>query len=130
MAQARHCARGSEPRLGWLISLGALASLALVAAGADAARAASASAVEAGVRHTCALTTGGGVLCWGDNVWGQLGDGNDESVETPRPVVGFGGAGSAAVPALGLPALGLLVVALMLAGTSCRWSRFVRSGVA
>lgn len=47
------------------------------------------SAVAAGVWHTCALTTSGGVRCWGFNDDGQLGDGSTSGRLTPGPVVGL-----------------------------------------
>ncbi|MEO8103882.1 MAG: Ig-like domain repeat protein, partial [Betaproteobacteria bacterium] len=48
------------------------------------------AAVAAGSDHSCALTTGGAVKCWGDNSAGAIGDGSGPIlVESPADVTGL-----------------------------------------
>lgn len=57
--------------------------------------------ITAGAYHSCALLAGGNVYCWGDDTYGQLGDGTPGPalVENPQAVALPGGQGATAVAA-------------------------------
>jgi alpha-tubulin suppressor-like RCC1 family protein len=48
-------------------------------------------AAATGGIHACVLMEGGGVQCWGDNYYGELGDGTTNPHDTPAPVIGLSG---------------------------------------
>lgn len=65
------------------------------------------TAISAGGSHTCALLVSGGIQCWGDNTYGQLGNGAAGSGSaTPMNVTSSNGTGTltgvTAISAVGL----------------------------
>jgi len=50
------------------------------------------TSIAAGQTHTCAVTSAGAALCWGDNSKGELGNGTEIGSKLPTPVSGLSSA--------------------------------------
>ena len=75
------------------------------------------TALSVGDNTSCALTTGGAVVCWGVGTQGQLGNGSNASSTVPVPVTGL----SAGVTAIG--AGGQVNCAVTASGGAKCWGR-------
>jgi Regulator of chromosome condensation (RCC1) repeat len=68
--------------------------------------------IVAGYYHVCATTSDSGVMCWGGNDTGQLGNGTTADSPTPIAVTDSDGKVLVAASADGLPTATLLPIAI------------------
>jgi alpha-tubulin suppressor-like RCC1 family protein len=57
------------------------------------------SSVALGDNHTCAIKMDGSLWCWGNNEYGQLGDGTNMNKNTPTYIMSLG-SGGGGVPSI------------------------------
>jgi hypothetical protein len=74
------------------------------------------SVIVSGSGHTCSLVTDGTVRCWGNNQWGQIGNGTFANQSTPVTVAGIQNA-------VQIVAAGEITCALLDDGTVQCWGR-------
>ena len=74
------------------------------------------TSVSAGELHTCATDTWGQSWCWGDDTYGQLGDGDTTGTNKFRPVAVIGGS-----PYTSVTAGGIHTCAVSLSGRAWCW---------
>lgn len=75
-----------------VVLVGGAIVLGLAYGSRSEASAGTAAGISAGLDHTCALLSNGTVRCWGDNSFGELGDGATNSSSTPVAVKDIGSA--------------------------------------
>lgn len=68
----------------------AMVDMSAFAASGDGGTAATVDSLQCGAKHTCAHRTDGTMWCWGDNSYGQLGDGTMTSRNEPTQVAMLG----------------------------------------
>jgi alpha-tubulin suppressor-like RCC1 family protein len=81
------------------------------------------TAITPALAHTCALTTVGGVKCWGANEYGQLGNNSKIPSLTPVDVVGLGGQVAA------LSAAGYRTCVVLRSGGAQCWGMNINGGL-
>jgi alpha-tubulin suppressor-like RCC1 family protein len=76
-------------KMNWNKMLIELSCVCALLINVESAKAADVPSITAGWYHTCILTDGGEVKCWGNNAAGQIGDGTFDERHNPTNVIGL-----------------------------------------